>query len=203
VQTLHIEPLIIKDVSQVAVIHWRELQGFLPSLGKQFLSHFYRKSMGLSGMFTFVAKEEEGVVGFVTSVESPKGLYGRILSIDPFGFLLLVVKHLIFYPLSIVKMIKILSYPGFSHDEPELLTIAVDSRYQGKGIGRKLFAQVVKEFKNRKINKFKISVYDKLAANGFYYKIGCRLDSSFEFLGETMNYYEYVIPNEVRNLSRM
>jgi len=81
----------------------------------------------------------------------------------------------------------------------ELLTIAVDQHFQRKGIGKKLFEKTIHEFIKRKIHKFKISVYDKLPANEFYLKVGCKMDSSFEFLGEKMNYWKYNIEHRTKN----
>ncbi|MBI5452439.1 GNAT family N-acetyltransferase [Candidatus Gottesmanbacteria bacterium] len=188
-----IRKLSITDIPQVARIHKQELSGFLPELGLQFLENFYKASLDIPEMFTLVEKKNEQILGFVSGIESAKGLYKKVIFKNPIGFAILFLRYFVTHPEKIVKMVKILSYPGFADDSPELLTIAVKKDYQKRGIGKNLFQKTVEEFTKRKIKKFKISVYDKLPANGFYKKIGCKFVNSFEFLGEKMNYYSYEI----------
>ncbi len=186
-----IKNLSISDVEQVAKIHRRELSGFLSELGESFLEHFYKESLHIPEMFTLVEIENDQILGIASGITTVKGLYKKIISRDIIGFGIVFLSYFITHPIQIVKMVKTLSYPGFEEDIPELLIIAVSGEYQKKGIGKKLFHAVVEEFKNRKIKRFKISVYERLPANGFYKKIGCKFDSSFDFLGEKMNYYTF------------
>ncbi len=188
-----IKSLIISDIPQVAKIHKQELSGFLPELGDEFLKKFYSVSLSTPEMFTLVEKKNEQILGFVSGIRSAKGLYHKVILKDLFGFGILFLRYIVTHPEKIVKMLKILTYPGFAMDSPELLTIAVKKEYQKQGIGKKLFHEVAKEFQKREIKRFKISVYDRLPANGFYKKIGCKFNSSFEFLGEKMNYYSFNI----------
>lgn len=191
-----IRGLEIKDIPQVAVIHMRELSGFLPELGEKFLQAFYRTSLDIPEMFTYVESQNEQVYGFTTGINTAGGLYKKIILKDVFLFIPLFLSYLFTHPSGAVKIIKTLAYPGFADNSPELLTIAVKKNHQGRGIGKKLFMQVAREFKIRNIEEFKISVYDRLTANRFYLKIGCRFDRSFEFLGEKMNYYKYEIKSQ-------
>ncbi len=186
-----IKNLSVSDVQHVAKIHRRELSGFLSELGERFLQHFYKESLHIPEMFTLVEIENDQILGIVSGITSVKGLYKKIIFRDIIGFGIVFLSYFITHPIQIVKMVQTLSYPGFEEDIPELLIIAVSREYQKKGIGKKLFHAVVEEFKNRKIKRFKISVYDRLPANGFYKKIGCKFDSSFDFLGEKMNYYTF------------
>lgn len=144
-------------------------------------------------MFTYVEKKNEQVLGFVTGTTSANGLFKKIIYRDVLWFGLLFLRYIFTHPWNIFKMIRTLTYPGFSEHDPELLTIAVSGKSQKKGIGKKLFMETAGEFRKRKIRLFRISVYDRLPANGFYKKIGCKFDSSFDFLGEKMNYYKYNI----------
>ena len=181
------------DVDEIALIHERELSGFLPEIGQEFLKLFYEVSLALPLMFTFVETDGKRMRGFVSSIEKTKGLYKQVLLRRPVSFGFIFLKYFITHPQKLSKFIKILAYPGFSEDSAELLSIAVDKNHRRKGVGRGLFNKVHQEFKKRGIKKFKISVYDRLPANGFYLKIGCRKIASFDFLGEKMNYYEYSI----------
>ncbi len=188
-----IQKLSKDDISQVARLHKTELSGFLPELGEDFLIKFYRATLTIPEVFTLVEKNNEQILGFITGITQVKGLYKKVILNNPLGFIILFLRYFIVHPENIVKTVKILSYPGFSSDIPELLTIAVGKEYQRRGIGRKLFKELVAEFKKRKVKKLLVSVYDRLPANMFYKKIGCRFEKSFPFLGEKMNYYSFRI----------
>lgn len=210
-----LKKLTVDDIDQVAKIHREELSGFLPELGKEFLEKFYKVSLDIPEMFTLVERRNGQVLGFVTGVASAKGLYKKIFFRDVLSFTILLLRYFITHSKEVVKIGKIITYPGFSDDSPELLTIAVERKHQRRGIGRKLFFKVVEEFgkrdrpckiknlqgkgdkgdggnKGKKVKnrgKFFVSVYDRLPANAFYKKIGCAFYCSFDFLGEKMNYY--------------
>ena len=188
-----INKLTLKEISSVARIHKEELSGFLPELGEEFLQAFYKNSLNIPEMFTFIDCENDHICGFATGIISPKGLYKKIIIQNKILFIILILRHLITHPFQIVKMVKILTYPGFSDDITELLTIAIPKSEQGRGRGKKLFKQIANNFQKKGINKFRISVYDRLPSNGFYKRIGCKLENSFEFLDEKMNYYSYNI----------
>lgn len=180
-------------IPQVVKIHRGELHGFLPEMGEKTLKKFYEVSLTIPEIFTLVEKENEQILGFATAATSTKGLYKKIISADILSFIYLILNNFVTHPGNIVKAVKTLTYPGFADDIPELLTIAVNKRYQGRGIGTKLFKEIAREFKRPGLKKFRTSVYDKLAANNFYKKMGCQFEKSFTFLGEKMNYYSYVI----------
>ena len=188
-----IKELNREHIRQVASIHKRELSGFLPELGIEFLELFYTTSLSMPEMFTYVEEEKGEIKGLVTGVTQTKNLYFKIISRQPIRFVVIFLKYFITHFNHLIKFYKILTYPGFSEGGAELLSIAVSNQFQKRGIGKKLFQKTADEFKRRGIGKFKISVYDRLTANGFYIKIGCRLVSSFIFLDERMNYYSFKI----------
>ncbi|MBI3379689.1 GNAT family N-acetyltransferase [Candidatus Gottesmanbacteria bacterium] len=154
-----IKRLSINDISQVVKIHKEELHGFLSELGEGFLTKFYQVSLDIPEMFTLIEKENEQVLGFVSFTTSAKGLYKKVIAKEFLSFVLIFLRYFITHPESIVKSVRILTYPGFKDDSPELITIAVFKVHQGKGIGRKLFMAVVKEFKKKGFRKFKVSAY--------------------------------------------
>src|SRR3989344_1850103 len=174
------------DIQQVAKLHKEELSGFLPELGKEFLNLFYETSTEMPEMFTFVYEEKGSVLGFVSGVTDARGLNKKILLRRPVQFGYILLKYLITHPHKTGIFFRILTYPGFSKGGAELLSVAVAEDFRMRGIGRKLFLKTAEEFKRRSINKFKISVYDRLVANKFYLKMGCSLVTSFDFLGERM-----------------
>jgi len=190
---LMIKKLTSQDINQVAKLHRRQLPGFLSELGEEFLGKFYKVSLGIPEIFTLVEKRNGQMIAFACCAESAKDLYGKIIFRDILSFGMIFLRYFITHIKDSVKLVKTLSYPGFRDDIPELLTIAVKKEHQGKGIGRKLFTAAVEEFRKRGVEKFQISVYDRLPANKFYQKIGCKFERSFDFLGEKMNYYSYKI----------
>ncbi len=188
--------MIPDDIHKVAELHQLELDGLLSELGIEFLEKFYRCSLSIPEMWTIVEKRNDHILGFVSGVTNVNGLNKKIILKDLWGFIILFLKIFITQPRLIVKTVKTLTYPGFSHDGPELLTMVVDKKHQKEGIGRNLFKKATSEFRRRGIKSFRISAYDRLPANGFYKHIGCTLESSFMFLGEKMNYYQYKIKDQ-------
>jgi ribosomal protein S18 acetylase RimI-like enzyme len=181
------------DISEVVRIHMEELPGFLTKLGKGFLNKYYIYSLNIPEIFTIVEKQNGEIAGFATGSTSISNLNRKIIFKDFFGFGYEVLKYVFTHISETGKIVQAFTYPGFNKDVPELLTIAIGKKYQRKGIGRKLFRVIAETFNKREKTKFLVSVYDRLPANGFYLKMGCRKHKSFDFLGEKMNYYEYTI----------
>jgi ribosomal protein S18 acetylase RimI-like enzyme len=121
------------DISQVASLHKKELPGFLSKLGVNFLEKFYRSSLKVPDIFTFVYKKDGKVVGFVSGVESTEGLLMKIIKKDPMGLLGSIIISCLKTPSLFFEIVKTLSYPGFSHNDAELLSIAVDDSHQSEG----------------------------------------------------------------------
>src|SRR3989344_1796361 len=100
-------------VGQVAKLHKNELSGFLPELGEKFLEMFYRTSLDLAEMFTYIDEEKGQVEGFVSNITNTNGLYKKIFFRRPLRFILILLKYFITHPKKLGKFIKILTYPGF------------------------------------------------------------------------------------------
>lgn len=179
------------DIDQVARMHREELPGFLSELGEGFLKRFYKASLFLPEIFTIVLVKNGQFLGFVSCATRLGGLYKKIFAKDPFGFASVLLSYSVTHPEGIVRLIKTMVYPGFYGDVPELLTIVVAKSQRNRGFGEKLFLGAFREFGRRGVKSFRVSVYGKLPANGFYKKIGCRFEKQFDFVGEKMNYYRY------------
>lgn len=192
-KTMEVRLLQPADVPSIASLHTGSLTGFLSSLGAIFLGKFYAVAFFQQDIFTFVAVEQKNIVGFVTCAQKINGLLRRVIFYNPLWFIFFFLKYFLRHPFQIIPAIQTLMYPGFLGDEPELLSFAVEKNQRGKGIGKKLFFACAEEFRRRGYTSFLISAYDRLPANGFYEKMGCRLIRSFEFHGEKMNYYRYRI----------
>ncbi len=177
------------DIDQVVNIHLSQLPGFLSRLGKNFLTKYYQSSLNTLEIFTLVEINDEKISGFATGAVRLKGLIFKIISQDIIGFISLFLNMFFTHPFLLLGTVKTLAYPGFSQDVPELLTIAVKKKYQKRGIGKKLFQEIKKEFHKRGVKNFQVSMYQKLPAAKFYEKMGCHRTGTFTFQSELMNYY--------------
>ncbi|MBI3955546.1 GNAT family N-acetyltransferase [Candidatus Gottesmanbacteria bacterium] len=184
-----LKKLTLKDIPQVVKIHREELRGFLSQMGKDFLKKFYEVSLGIPEMFTLVEKQDEQIQGFATGAVRLKSLTIRILFKDVLGFVRIFMNILFTHPILLLGSVKTLTYPGFSQDVPELLTIAVQKNFQNRGTGKKLFQAIKNKFQKRSVKYFQVSMYAKLPAGKFYEKMGCRLIKNFAFRGQNMSYY--------------
>lgn len=177
------------DIDQVVNIHLSQLPGFLSRLGKKFLCQYYQASLNTLEIFTLVEKNDEQIQGFASGTVRLKGLILKIISQDIIGFIFLFMNMFFTHPFLLLGTVKTLAYPGFSQDVPELLTIAVKKNNQNRGIGKKLFQAIKKEFYNRGVKHFQVSMYKRLPAAKFYEKMGCRKAGTFTFQSELMSYY--------------
>lgn len=188
-----IRELAEKDIDRIVQIHRQELPGFLSELGEGFLKKYYKVSLVIPEMFTFVEEKDGIIAGIVTGTTATRGLFKKIIVKDIAGFSGSLAVFFLANPQKIIKAVKVLSYPGFNEQAAELLTIAVSKKHQGRGVGKQLFGKIREEFGKQGIREFKISIYNKLSANRFYEKMGCIFERSFVFLEEKMNYYRYSI----------
>ena len=185
-----IRKMTYSDIKEVVYLHKRELTGFLSQLGIGFLEKYYEVSLKLPEVFTFVYSENGKIKGFASNTTDSRGLQNKILLRSPIGFGYILLKYFITHPFKFFKSFRLLRYPGLGESGAELLSLAVERSSQKKGIGRMLLRESRAEFRKRRIDRFKISVYDRLPANGFYIKCGSKLVRSFGFMGEKMNSYE-------------
>lgn len=190
---MKIKGLSSKTINRVAEIHYHELPGFLSEIGEEFLKNFYMVSLEIPEMFTVVVEHNGEVIGFASASVSTKGFNKKILFKAPFFFGWFILKRIVVKPALFIKAIKVFFYPGFTHDYPELFSIATDKKHRRVGVGKILFDEVIAEFKKRGVQDFLIGVYEKLPANNFYRKIGCEFYKRFDFLDEKMNYYIFRI----------
>lgn len=143
----------------------------------------YQTMITSQNAFCIVAEKNEEVIGFVSGATSVGGFYKEFLK-NNFLRASIILLPKVFNPLTIKKIIETLFYPAKKErglPNAELLSIIVERNYQGKGISRKLFDSLIKEFKNRGIDQFKVVVGLNLKqACRFYEKMGGFLHSEIE-----------------------
>lgn len=162
---------------QIAVLHASNIsKGFLSSLGPHFLALMYLAidQDGNSVIFTEVVDGE--IVGFVSGTKGMRPIYRRLMRMFP-----RVIYSLLPSMFSAKKIFKILETlkhgkTQASHSEippVELLSIAVDPAYRGKGIAEKLFNKLSQHYTQQGIPAFKIVVGSNLIpARRFYERMG-------------------------------
>lgn len=169
------------DERIIAGIHRREInKGFLSELGERFLAEFYRAVIQSPGGFCVVAEDKDKVVGFVSGCEGIGGFYKFFLKTHTVKALRVLLPK-VFNVGRIKKIFETLFYPRKEKGTPsaELLTIAIESAYQGKGVARPLFNEFIREMRRRNISEFKVLVGESLPrAIAFYEKLGFAFHST-------------------------
>jgi len=166
-----------KDATKIAEIHYQEInQGFLSSLGENFLSKLYEATIKSPLAFVVVAKENNKIIGFISGCVNTKKFYKYFIRKYFFRVLFVLLSKITNFK----KIFETLKYSQENKNLPkaELLTIAVIKKYQGKGVAQELFKKFLQEMQKRKIKKFKVVVgEDLIRAIKFYEKLGLKLHS--------------------------
>lgn len=168
-----------EEAAKIAEIHKKEIKkGFLSSLKLSFLTKLYRAIINSRFSFCIVAKEKGKVIGFVAGATNLDKLYLYFLRRYFFhSAFTLLPKAFSFQNLKKIFETLFLPHRGRKLPKAELLTIAIEKKFQRKGIGSKLLKKFVSEMKNRDMYQFKVIVGQNLKpAIKFYEKNG------FEFL---------------------
>jgi len=189
------------DINKLAYFHKLYIpSGFISSLGNRFLSILYKHISESTVSFSLVAKDNEKIIGFITGTENLSKFY-KDFFMKKFFVAFFTLLPYFFNPKIIFKISETFLYPKrknkISKNMPtaELLSIVVDKEYREKGVAKKLFQELVNEYKKRGINEFKVIVGSNLLnAIKFYEKMGCRyLDKIQVHKGEDSLIYVYNI----------
>lgn len=164
---------------QVALLHINGLdQGFLATLGENFLALLYRSIDECTESVLFVEPEDEteGVQGFVTGSTGMRPIYRQMLK-HPLSLLTALVPSL--FSIARIKRILEISRYGKGSEQSaelpsyELLSIVVSGASRGTGCAERLFMKLASYCKSNGISAFKIVVGDGLApAHKFYRRMG-------------------------------
>lgn len=191
------------DCSSIAKIHKENLdESFLGSLGERFLKNLYECLSVYEDGIILVAEENNKIVGFVCGT-THIGKFYRYFIRKKFIKVSFLLAIKMFDLITLKKIFEILVYPkkhsNFSLPEAELLSIAVEKNYHGKGVSEKLFKAFVVEFNRLGVDRFKIVVGDKLyRAKSFYKKMKCVKVGEIEIHeGENSEVYVYEKEREI------
>ena len=176
-----------KDIESIVEIHCDAFKDFfLTSLGKDFLTFYYTSFIKSKETVSMVAEDEGNVVGFSAATKLCKGFNIRLIKQNLFSFSLLSIKLLFTNPEALIRLVKNLTKKGDSvedyEDYAELYSIGVDSRQQGKGVGKKLLAKTEIVLKEEGVERVSLTTdYDNNeSAVGFYHSMG--YETLYEFV---------------------
>ena len=179
-----------KDSEKVALIHKSALSDdFLPSLGIKFLNTFYSGLIGKPNVFGFVYQEKNKVAGFVVGTNDMNAFFKTALKSKFFKLSFLLLFQILKRPIIIKNILETFLYPQKdSGPKAELVVIAIDDKYRGMGIGKKLVRALESEMKKRKIKEYKLTVTKRNKnANDFYTHLGFKKFSEFSLYGKEWN----------------
>jgi len=165
-----------KDALKIAIIHKIEIgKGFLSSLPTSFLEKLY--ICIIENDFCVVDKENGEVVGFIAGTLDLKKLYSLFVKKYFFYSIVLLLPKI----LNVRKIIEDIFYIKNEEINAELLTVAVEKKYQGQGMAKKMLELFVSEMKKRGIKIFKVVVGEELnPAISFYEKSGFKFLKDIE-----------------------
>lgn len=164
---------------RVAELHAASIdQGFLSSLGTPFLALLYEAIDADASSVLLVAREQGEVVGFVAGAHGMRPVYRQLLRRLP--RLVAALLPAMLSPRKLVRIAEIVFVGKKAQaiaglPDAELLSIAVDPRYRGRGHAERLYQQLALHFAARGLASFRIVVGDALAgAHRFYARQGAR-----------------------------
>lgn len=190
-----ISPARAGQAEALAKIHQQEIsEGFLSTLGKPFLTLLYAELISAPDAACFVIKVENEVVAFACSCEKTSDFYRRFLR-DRFFPAAVALLPRALRPTTlrgILETLRQVGSPG-AQDLPnaELLSIAVEPAFQGKGFGQELVRAIAADFMRRGIQEMRVTAGAGLGpANTLYRKLGFALRSEVEIhIGTKSNIY--------------
>lgn len=160
---------------QVAALHVANIdQGFLSTLGTQFVALMYEVLDATDGSVLLVEERDGDVAGFVAGSEG-MGVICRGMLRRPVRLALALAPSLL-RPSRLWRIFEILRYGRREQQglpRAELLSIAVLPAYRGQGIADQLYGRLIDYFREAGLSEFTITVGEALQpAHRFYCRMG-------------------------------
>jgi glycosyltransferase involved in cell wall biosynthesis/ribosomal protein S18 acetylase RimI-like enzyme len=184
-----------EDARQLARLHMECLPGsFLPQLGSRFLRLLYEAMATDEDGAIVVADQGGRVVGFISAVRSVPNFYRRFYRTHGLKALLYALPRLARWPV-LKRAWETARYPARIPQKPEaeLLSLALDPACRGRGTGRALVEEVLRELGNRGVSEAKGVVHvDLEAPNQMYDRMGFQIvDQLVLHDGEKSNLWRF------------
>jgi ribosomal protein S18 acetylase RimI-like enzyme len=144
--TVRVRPGTASDAGTAADLHAGQIsQGFLSVLGPRFLARLYRRISLDPGSFLIMGESEGDTVGFIAGSTDVGRLYRAFLVHDGVAAALGSYRHLISQWRQVVETLRHGSGGAGTGRGAELLAVAVDGSFQGKGAGWSLVTAFLSE----------------------------------------------------------
>lgn len=174
------------ELYQVSDMHFNLLgDGFLASLGRDFLYLLYKEIYVSDSATLIVVREGNLVLGFISGGIGLKHIYVRLVK-SPVKLIHTIVPRLVnrrmlAQLISVLLRNKRVRYNGKPQTSAELYSICVPREYQGTGLADELYLKLSQYFADNNIDEFLIFVGEKLArAQSFYIRKGAVRVGSLE-----------------------
>lgn len=161
-------------LEQIALIHRAMLpDGFLSTLGTPFLKTIYRElAADPNSQLLCAATDQNTTLGFICGTISTSSLYKRFVASNLLRVFVILLPHLLSYQLW-KKLCQTLFVPRRNKQNelppPQLLNFCVSVDYQGKGVGKLLFHDLMGWFQTKNIREVTITTGRKQqSAQSFY-----------------------------------
>jgi len=168
------------DIFQIAKIHKEELKnsGFLGQCSIKFISFFYKKVSIYKSSIILVKKNNQGkVIGFCFFSENINEYYQKFFKRN----LLRMFFYISIYVPFVKSYFRIKRQKPLLKHEVELVQIAVDSKYQGRGLAIELIKRGERELIKEGIFEYYLQVYNfNKKALRLYKKMGFNIIDKFE-----------------------
>lgn len=189
---------------QLAVIHCEQIAGgFLTKLGPEFLNRLYRAVVASPEAVVIVARRDDVVAGFIAGSTSTRSVYRTFLRKQAWRSLPQLVPVLL-RPTNFHRLWETWRYPTkptrTNLPAAEILNFCIAAPFQRHGIGKRLFAELVQEFKQRRVPAFKIVTGgNQSSAHAFYESVGAHLVDRIEVHrgARSLVYWYSVVPGRL------
>ena len=147
----------LSDANEIANLHYTQIKtGFLSSLGKKFLTILYKSLIKEQEGIVVILKnsDDDKTLGFVSGTSDLKKIYFKII-LKNFPQLTISILPKLFDIKNIRKIAETFFYPkNLPKDIPEseTLSLVINPKFQGQGLGKILFLEYAKILKKRGIN---------------------------------------------------
>jgi ribosomal protein S18 acetylase RimI-like enzyme len=172
---MNVRPGTEADAATAAALHADQIgEGFLPTLGRRFLTRLYRRIVRSPRSFLFVAEEDGAALGMAAATEDVGALYREFALRDGIVAGALAAPRIV---RSWRRVWETFRYPAEHAELPaaELLAVAVAPAARGRGVGRALVAAVNDELSRRGVTAARVvTASTNRAALGLYEAAGYR-----------------------------
>ncbi len=181
----HIRPARRSDIKSIVDVHMSSFpRFFLTNLGRLFLRAYYSFVLDYQDHLFFVIERDSRLMGFAAGFTDPARFY-KSMAAKSYRFFIPTFLSMIRHPIllrriwrHIHKIIFIRQIPDFrSESACELSSLAVDPKYTGQGLGKKLMEEFIEVAKILRIKEIRLTTdaQDNDQVNAFYRNLGFKL----------------------------